>query len=179
MGHTMLATSNGVSSPPNLAHVAPSFIDVGHAQIAIRAVGQGPPILFVHGYPLSGLTWRHIVAPLAHRFTCHMVDLPGAGDTRWSAATDFRFGAQAETLQAVARSLGLERYTIVGHNTGGTIGRRLATLEKPRIDKLILIGTEIPNHRPPWIELFQTISNPRRPEILRFLLGRRWFRRQQ
>ncbi|MGC4061768.1 MAG: alpha/beta fold hydrolase [Aquabacterium sp.] len=66
----------------------PQRIDLGHSQIAYRKVGSGAPLLLVHGYPLSGLTWRHVVPALAPHFTCYIPDLPGAGDTVWSEETD-------------------------------------------------------------------------------------------
>ncbi len=156
---------------------APQFIDLGASEIAYWKVGRGDPLLLVHGYPVSGRTWRHVVRRLAEHFTCYVVDLPGAGETRWTEATDFRFGAQALTLRAFVERLHLTSYFLMGHDTGGTIARRLATLDAPNVRKLVLVGTEIPNHRPPWIELFQKITDPKQPKIMQFLLGQRWFRR--
>ena len=39
-------------SPPD------RFVDVGSAEVAVRSVGEGPDVLFVHGWPASGATWR-------------------------------------------------------------------------------------------------------------------------
>ena len=157
----------------------PAFLDLGHSEMAYRRVGNGPPLIFVHGYPLSGLTFRHIIPTLAEHFTCYVPDLPGLGETRWSVATDFSFAGQANTLKAFVDRLELASYAMIGHDTGGTIARRLAVMDITRVRKLVLIGTEIPGHRPPWIELFQRLSNPRRTGTFKLLMRFRAFRRSQ
>lgn len=155
----------------------PGFVRVGANEIAFWRVGHGPALLLVHGYPVSGRTWRHVVARLADRFTCIIPDLPGAGETRWSAATAFGFAAQAETLKGFVDALGLTAYRAMAHDTGATIARRLATLDTARLERLVMIGTEIPGHRPPWIPLYQKISRPERTGLTRFLFTQRWFLR--
>jgi pimeloyl-ACP methyl ester carboxylesterase len=51
--------------------------------------------------------------------------------------------------------VGVQRYSTVAQDTGGTIARCLALLDGARVDRLVLINTEIPDHRPPWIQLYQ------------------------
>ena len=167
--HTPVAAAGILSDPP-------TYIEIEGSEIAYWTVGQGPPLVLVHGYPVSGRTWRHVAARLADRFTCYVVDLPGAGETRWTDRTDFTFAGQARTLKAWIDRLGLTGYALMGHDTGATIARRLATLDTARVRRLVIIGTEIPGHRPPWIELFQRTSSPRRTRVTRFLLNQRWFR---
>ena len=41
------------------------FLDVGAGEVAYRRVGNGPDVLFVHGWPVSGATFRHAAAPPA------------------------------------------------------------------------------------------------------------------
>jgi pimeloyl-ACP methyl ester carboxylesterase len=134
------------------------FQDVGTAEIAYRSVGSGPPVLFLHGWPLSGLTYRKLIPELAQRFTCYAIDLPGAGRTRWRDGHDFSFTGQAKAVERFVDALGLRGFDVVAHDTGGTIARALALNAGERIGKVVLIGTEIPGHRPPWISLFQRLS---------------------
>jgi pimeloyl-ACP methyl ester carboxylesterase len=155
---------------------APSFLDLGHSRVAYRQVGAGEPLLLVHGYPLHGMTFRHLVPTLARHFTCIVPDLPGLGETEWTGQTDFGFAGQATTLRQFVDRLGLASYAILAHDTGGTIARRLTTIDQARVTKLVLIGTEIPGHRPPWIGLFQKVANPKRTATFRILMRRRWFR---
>jgi haloalkane dehalogenase len=130
-------------------------LDTGSARLVYRRVGTGPPLLLVHGFPLSGFTWRKLLPELATRHTCYMPDLPGMGESEWTDATDFSFPGQGHTLKAMVDLLGLERYSVLAQDTGGTFARYLALEDGSRLDRLILINTEIPNHRPPWIPLYQ------------------------
>ena len=95
-------------------------------------------------------------------------DLPGLGETLWTEATDFMFAAQADTLRSFVDAFGLLQYAIVAHDTGGTIARRLAVIDGHRVNRMVLIGTEIPGHRPPWIPFFQKVADPTRPAVFRF-----------
>src|SRR4051812_935760 len=130
------------------------YHDVGDAEIAYRTFGGGDPVLLVHGWPLSGFTFRALIPHLGE-YTAIAVDLPGAGDTRWRPNNDFTFTGQARNLQRFVDAAGLASFHVVAHDTGGTIARALALLAPGRVRSMTLIGTEIPGHRPPWIPLFQ------------------------
>jgi len=129
--------------------------DAGTTRLAYRRFGSGPALLLVHGFPLSGFTWRKVLPALAERYTCYVPDLPGMGESEWTGATDFSFPGQGRTLKAFVDGLGLSRYSVLAQDTGGTFARYLALEDRARIDKLILINTEMPRHRPPWIPLYQ------------------------
>ena len=130
-------------------------LDFGTARLAVRRFGSGPPLLLVHGFPLSGFTWRKVLPELSQRYTCYVPDLPGMGESEWTDATDFSFPGQGRTLKALVDRLGLERYRVLAQDTGGTFARCLALVDGARIEQLALINTEIPHHRPPWIPLYQ------------------------
>ncbi len=63
------------------------LLDVGEGEVALRTVGQGPDVLFVHGWPVSGATFRTLLPFLAEHVTCHVIDLPGAGSSRFTPET--------------------------------------------------------------------------------------------
>ncbi len=63
------------------------FFDVGAGEVAYRRIGTGPDVLFVHGWPVSGATFRLLLPHFAEHVTCHVVDLPGAGSSRFDADT--------------------------------------------------------------------------------------------
>ncbi len=152
------------------------YQDVGTAEIAYRTFGSGDPVLFVHGWPLSGFTYRKVLRYLAPRFSCHVVDLPGAGATRWRPSNDFTFSGHARQLLRFVDAIGLAPFHVVAHDTGGTIARALALLAPERVRKMTLIGTEIPGHRPPWISLFQrTLALPGADAVFALLLRSPWF----
>lgn len=135
----------------------PETLDLGPTQLAFRRFGSGPDLLLVHGFPLSGFTWRRLLPELARHYRCHVPDLPGLGQTQWSAQTDFGWYGHARTLQSFMDRLGIGRCRVLAQDTGGSFARCLALLDGARIERLALINTEIPGHRPPWIPLYQAL----------------------
>jgi len=155
-------------------------IDTGTARLPVRRFGSGPPLLLVHGFPLSGFTWRKVLPELAQRYTCHVPDLPGMGEAQWTEATDFSFPGQGHTLKLLADRLGLERYSVLAQDTGGTFARCLALEDGARIERLALINTEIPRHRPPWIPFYQFLMRvPGALPVFSLLLRSRVFLRSR
>ena len=163
----------------SLSEVDLRFVDLGHCKLAYRTLGSGPALLLVHGYPLSGMTFRHLAPALAQHFTCVIPDLPGLGDTLWTEEDPtFGFAAPSSKRSSpLSTPWNCRTYSVVAHDTGATIARRLAVIDGNRLTRMALIGTEIPGHRPPWIPFFQKIADPRRPATSKFLMSQRWFRR--
>lgn len=123
------------------------LLDVGHSRLAYWKFGRGPDVVFVHGWPLRAATFRHLVAALADRYTCHLFDLPGAGATEYTRKTPIGIEAHAATVRAAIDRLGLSRYAFVGHDSGGLIARHVA-VDDPRVAGLVLGNTEIPGFTP-------------------------------
>jgi pimeloyl-ACP methyl ester carboxylesterase len=160
------------------AELPVELIDTGSERLPCRRVGDGPPLLLVHGFPLSGFTWRKVLPALAERRTCFVPDLPGMGESAWTASTDFSFPGQGRTLKRLVDRLGLERFAVLAQDTGGTFARYLALEAPSRVETLILVNTEMPGHRPPWIPLYQALMHvPGAPSAMALLLRSRTFLR--
>lgn len=132
--------------------------DCKDASIAYRVIGEGPPLILVHGWPVFGYTWRKVVPILSKHLTCFVLDMPGLGQSKWNDKTDLRWPAQAERLASLITDLKLPNASILAQNSGGAIARLAALQLKSKLKKLLLINTEVPYHRPPWIPLYQKIS---------------------
>ena len=153
-------------------------LKLNDATLGLRQYGQGPALLLVHGFPLYGFTWRHLLPTLAQHFTCYVPDLAGKGESEWDANTDFTFPAHAARLKQLMAQLGVARYAVMAQDTGATIARCLALIDPERVSKLVLFNTEIPHHRPPWIQLFQALTRlPGAQAGFRLAIGSRLFRR--
>jgi pimeloyl-ACP methyl ester carboxylesterase len=124
------------------------LIEFPHGRLAHWAFGEGPDLVFVHGWPLHGATFRRIVPAFAERFRCHVFDLPGTGHTTWADDAPFGLWEHAETLKRALDHLAIDRYGLVAHDSGGTMARLLATMTPGKVSALILGNTEIPGHVP-------------------------------
>ncbi len=162
----------GRSSDAALYDAAPvERFDAGDAVLAVRRFGSGPALLLVHGFPLHGFTWRKVLPQLAPHFTCIVPDMAGKGDSEWTDRTDFDWNAHAGRLKTLADRLGLSEYAVLAQDTGGTFARCLALLDPGRVQRLVIINSEIPGHRPPWIQLYQALMRlPGSPLLFRQLL---------
>lgn len=118
-------------------------IDVGEGEIAYRRVGEGPDVLFVHGWPVTGATFRQLLPHLAPHVTCHVIDLVGAGHSRFDRRTRIDLAGHVEAVKRVVSALGLSDYAAVGHDSGGMITRH-AVAGDPRLRSLALVNTEQP-----------------------------------
>lgn len=123
------------------------YLDVGAGEAAYRRVGSGPDVLFVHGWPVSGATWRKLLPHLVDHVTCHVIDFPSAGSSRFDADTPMSIAQHITTVQRVVDLLELDEVAVVGHDSGGMIARH-AMDGDPRLRAMGLINTEPP--QPSW-----------------------------
>jgi haloalkane dehalogenase len=117
------------------------FLDVGSGEVAYRRVGAGPDVLFVHGWPVSSATFRTLLPHLADHVTCHLIDLPGAGSSRYTADTPLTIANHIRSTRGVLDLLDLNDVAVVGHDSGGMIARH-AVAGDQRVRALGLIDTE-------------------------------------
>lgn len=132
-----------VSQP--LMHEPERWIDLGHARLPYWILGRGPDLVLVHGWPADGRTWRRIVPVLAEHFTCHVIDLPGAGRSTWTDDTPRGCDGLTTCLaQALAKMDTGERFGFVAFDSGGGFARKVAAQMPERIVGLALGNTETP-----------------------------------
>ncbi|PCJ84524.1 MAG: hypothetical protein COA57_09000 [Flavobacteriales bacterium] len=157
--------------------VQPTLVKFKDASIALRKYGtDGPNIILIHGFPTHGYTWRKILPELSQNYSCYVIDLPGLGDSLWNDNTNFNCEAQADRVIELIKELNIDDYSFIAHNSGATVARIVALKQPKKVRKLILINTEIPNHRPPWIPLYQAIGLfPLVPFFIRQALKYKWF----
>jgi pimeloyl-ACP methyl ester carboxylesterase len=148
------------------------------ANVRWRRMGEGPALVFLHGFPLSGETWDEVVRAVADRFTCITLDLIGLGGSTSTDPDDYSSPGQARAFRAALSELGVSSYGLVGNDTGGWIARELALIDGARVARLLLTNTEIPFHRPPWIPTYQALAHvPGAGALLRQALKSRTLRR--
>ncbi len=96
-------------------------------QMAYVDVGQGEPIVFLHGNPTSSYLWRNVIPHLSGSARCIAPDLIGMGDSdklEKSGPDAYRFVDHREHLDALFEELGLtrERVVLVIHDWGSALG---------------------------------------------------------
>ena len=82
-----------------------------------------------------------MIPPLAEDFRVLVPDLVGFGFSDKRDRFDRSIGRQAQYLDSWMRAIGVERATIVGHDIGGGVALRLATLMPERVERLVVMNT--------------------------------------
>jgi CRP-like cAMP-binding protein len=107
--------------------------NIEDATLSVRRSGKGPALIFIHGYMVNGYTWRYLIPELSKTYTCYIVESAGFGDTKWTKESDFSFTAHANRYIQLFKKLKLSKYSLVAHDTGGSIARMIAISEKDNV----------------------------------------------
>jgi len=115
------------------------FDDVGGKRVRFYRGGEGPTIVFLHGYPDNLQQWSG-VAPLLHDFDVIAFDWPGMGGSEaWvGGATPY---AMADRLIALLDHWRVDRAAIVGIDMGGQPAAVAAARHPDRVSHLIVTGS--------------------------------------
>jgi haloalkane dehalogenase len=98
-------------------------VEVLDSEITYVDVGQGDPIVFLHGNPTSSYLWRNIIPCVSSLGRCLAPDLIGMGQSRPSPSGAYRFVDHARYLDAWFEALGLTgNVALVLHDWGGALG---------------------------------------------------------
>lgn len=122
-------------------------------------IGEGPPLVLLHGLSCSHEWWSRNLLALAAHFRVYTVDLldPQPGD--------FQLGEAPQRLIAWMAAVGLEKAIFMGHSMGGYIAAELAADYPAAINKLVLVSpaffrthrfpipSELLRHASDWIPL--------------------------
>jgi pimeloyl-ACP methyl ester carboxylesterase len=114
-------------------------IQAGGLEIAYERVGEGPPLVFVHGAAEDSRVWRAQLVALADEFTVVAWDEPGAGRSS-ALPAGFALADYARCLAAVIEALGLGPAHVAGLSWGSTVVQELYRRHPGRVATLILIG---------------------------------------
>jgi len=130
-------------------HANRRFADVQSGRIAYFEKGTGPAALFVHGVPLNGYHWRHVIDRVQHRRRCIAIDLMGLGYTEIGPSQDVSFTAQAHMIAEVMAALGIEQADLVSNDSGGAIAQIFAAHYPDRLTSLVLTNCDVHDGWPP------------------------------
>ena len=118
-------------------------IETSGARIHLRHGGKGPPLLLLHGNPLTHVMWHKIAPRLAEEYTVVATDLRGYGDSSKPPGNDdhsgYSFRTMANDQVEVMRKLGFDRWKVAGHDRGGRVAHRMALDHGERVEKVAFL----------------------------------------
>jgi pimeloyl-ACP methyl ester carboxylesterase len=104
---------------------------------------EGSPVILIHGYAQNSHMWRPLMTELGKTHRVVAPDLRGFGDTT-KAETGYDKKTMAQDVHALARSLGIEKAGIAGHDIGLMVAYAYAAQYPAEVDRIALLDAFIP-----------------------------------
>ena len=122
------------------------WLEVSGLAIHARAGGRGTPVVFVHGYGVSGTYMLPLARSLASSFSVFAPDLPGYGRSQ-RPRTPLGIAGLASALAGWLDAAGLHRPAFVANSMGCQIVTELAVRQPGRVGPMVLVGPTVDPQR--------------------------------
>lgn len=109
-------------------------------ELYYQAAGEGPPVVFLHGFSGNHLSWWRQIPAFADDYRCVAPDQRGFGRSR-DRSDGPGAAAFVDDLRALLDHLGHDRVAVVGHSMSGWSAASFATQHPDRVAALVLSGT--------------------------------------
>jgi len=105
----------------------------------VADIGEGPPLLFVHGLSGCWQNWLENIPYFARDHRVIAVDLPGFGESQMPVG-ELSMTGYARALDGLLDELGIDAVRLVGNSMGGFVGAELALTVPARVERLVLVS---------------------------------------
>jgi pimeloyl-ACP methyl ester carboxylesterase len=129
-------------------------LELEAGRLRYHDVGQGTPLVFVHGVIVNANLWRKVVARLSDRFRCIALDMPFGSHVEPMPGADLSPPALANLVADAFDALGLDDVTLVGNDTGGAVCQLVAVDRPERLGRLVLTSCDSFERFPPKLFSF-------------------------
>lgn len=113
------------------------------AEINVAIGGSGPPLLLIHGNPLTHVSWHRVAPLLIQHFTVVTPDLRGYGDSSKPDGGEdhsaYSFRAMGQDNAELMSHFGFNRFQVAGHDRGARVAFRMALDFPDRIERLVAL----------------------------------------
>lgn len=104
---------------------ASRFVSAGGLQWHVQEMGEGEPIVLLHGTGAATHSWRHLMPLLAERHRVIAMDLPGHGFTRGRPAGGLTLPGMAGAISALLAAMEVQPAQLIGHSAGAAIALKM------------------------------------------------------
>jgi pimeloyl-ACP methyl ester carboxylesterase len=143
----LLFSSVSSSAAGNAETQEKSFVshtaDIDDVKLHYMSGGHGAALILLHGYAETSRMWMPILPLLGEKFTVIAPDLPGIGESS-IPADGLDMKTAAIRIHALARSLGVEKARVVGHDIGLMVAYAYAAQFPAEVEKLVVMDAFLP-----------------------------------
>jgi pimeloyl-ACP methyl ester carboxylesterase len=137
------AAANAWAAAADATAVASRTTVVDGLKIRYLVAGSGAPVILLHGYTQTSRMWKPIIPLLAGKFRVIAPDLPGIGDSG-IPADGLDMKTAAIRIHALAKSLGVQKASVVGHDIGLMVAYAYAAQFPTETEKLAVLDAFLP-----------------------------------
>ena len=130
-------------SKPSPNAIQSHFAQVEGIKLHYLTAGHGPAIILLHGYAETSRMWRPLIPNLTEKFTVIAPDLPGIGDSD-VPKDGLDMKTAAIRIHGLAKSLGVSKARVVGHDIGLMVAYAYAALFSTEVEKLVVMDAFLP-----------------------------------
>ncbi len=125
--------------------VSHSYADSDGVKIHYASLGEGDPIIMIHGFPDFWYTWRDQMAELSKDYRCVAIDQRGYNLSDKPKGMDrYALDLLVNDVAAVVQSLGHDKAIICGHDWGGMVAWQFAMTKPEMTERLIILNLPHP-----------------------------------
>jgi pimeloyl-ACP methyl ester carboxylesterase len=139
----LFAAATSARASAQAEPIASRTSQVDGVKLHYLTAGHGPAVILLHGYTQTSHMWRPIIPLLAAKFTVIAPDLPGIGDSA-IPADGLDMKNAAIRVHALAKSLGVEKARVVGHDIGLMVAYAYAAQFPSETEKLVVMDAFLP-----------------------------------
>ncbi len=124
-----------------MIQVSHEYADSNGVRIHYAKAGEGPLVVFVHGFPDFWYSWHHQMQGLSGEYTVVALDTRGYNESdKPEGAESYDVALLVADVAAVIRAERREKAIVVGHDWGGAIAWGVAAMMPEVVDKLIIVN---------------------------------------
>lgn len=139
------------------------WVEVMEKPVNVIDLGEGPPLVFVHGLSGSWPNWLEQLPVFATDHRVIAMDLPGFGHSPMPAER-ITISAYARMLDGLLEALGVSAATLVGNSMGGFVSAELAISYPQRVERLVLVSAAgISTYEHPLFSRWARVARMLRP----------------
>jgi pimeloyl-ACP methyl ester carboxylesterase len=125
--------------------VTDGYVDINGVRLHYLTAGQGPLILFLHGFPEFSYAWRDQLAEFGRDHHAVAVDMRGYNlSSKPQAVGEYQIAKLIADVGGLADHFGARSFVVVAHDWGGAVAWSFAIAHPERLDKLVIINSPHP-----------------------------------
>ncbi len=145
-----------------------AYAETNQVRLHYVSLGDGEPVVLLHGWPQTSYEWRKLMPLLADRYRLIAPDLRGLGDSSRPATGYDKITVAGDIWALMRDHLGYEGFSVVGHDIGAPVAFRLAADHPDAVRHLVLLDVPVSGDRPTdqtatvmprWHHLFHNVRD--------------------